>query len=251
MRVISRSSGHMSSGCKSGQFLNPLVIIGDDQPQYVIMMVNDTKVVYDYQYHEVLSAFTWFTTNNYVSCKFDAASLIRLPDLRNVYPTQPGAYMHDFIMRYCMRSVPPAADKNTVDHINWNIYDQRDVNFRWANMSEQNSNRDTRGDKKPPPEVLVEAGIAALPKHVRFDQSEQKFIIESHPQLRRERDQGIRRKACISGSKAKRLTLQQKYDDIIAKLANLDAIYYVGPELDFKLLRERLNQQFETIVTLG
>lgn len=64
---------------------------------------------------------------------------------------------------------------DTVDHINRVKYDNRQSNLRVADMSDQNSNRDTRCDKKPPPQELLDIGITELPRGIRWDFSEARF----------------------------------------------------------------------------
>lgn len=61
-----------------------------------------------------------------------------------------------------------------------------------------------------------------LPKFVRWDKTELKFIIEKHPQLIKEVDHGVRKKPVMSGSKSKTLSIVQKYKDILARLQLLD-----------------------------
>ena len=64
--------------------------------------------------------------------------------------------------------------------------------------SEQNSNRLQRSDKLLPCDELINIGVEQLPKHVRWDKTEQKFVIEKHPVLLEEVKNGLRNGTFIS-----------------------------------------------------
>jgi len=132
-------------------------------------------------------------------------------------------YMHSLISHY--NKIKDYDNENlSVDHINRIKFDNRVKNLRMATQGQQNSNRDTRSDKKPPCEELIALGINELPKYVRWDNTEKKFIIEKHPQLVKEVTQEIRKKPIMSGTKSSKLTIIQKYQDIIARLEELDEL---------------------------
>jgi hypothetical protein len=117
-----------------------------------------------------------------------------------------------------------------------------------ATQSEQNSNRHTRADKKPPCEEIQALGITELPKHVRWDKTEKKFIIEKHPVLLDEVQHGIRKKACMSGSKSVTLTILQKYQDILARLDDLNAQLPHDPAAsEFQALKATNKREYERI----
>jgi hypothetical protein len=107
--------------------------------------------------------------------------------------------LHEYIMGQ-------SPDKTlTIDHINWQKNDNRIENLRYATMSEQNSNRNTRNDKITPPTELTALGITKLPRYMRWDNSEKKFIVEIS-------------KKCISGTKSVKVTIINKFRDAIEKL---------------------------------
>jgi hypothetical protein len=112
----------------------------------------------------------------------------------------------------------------SIDHINEYKTDNRIINLRMATQGQQNSNRGTRSDKKPPPEELLNIGITEYPKYVglRSDCGEMKFVIEKHPVLMKEVANGIRKKPCLNGTKSRSLTLKEKFEDILTKLNELD-----------------------------
>ena len=133
----------------------------------------------------------------------------------------------------------------SVDHINREKNDNRVKNLRMATQSEQNSNRDTRSDKKPPCDELIKIGIIELPKYVRLDNSEKKFIIEKHPQLLHEVQEEKRKKAVMSGSKSAKLSITQKYQDILARLEELDKLF--RSDMEFENLRILLKKEYDGI----
>ena len=128
-----------------------------------------------------------------------------------------------------------------IDHINGFKFDNRRKNLRTATASD----RPTRSDKRPPCEELQQLGVKELPRYVRWDRSEAKFIIEKHPTLLNEVKNGIRKKACMSGSKSASLTITKKYEDILARLAELDDMFIVDE--DFKKLKKENTDEYLAI----
>lgn len=110
----------------------------------------------------------------------------------------------------------------SIDHINWFKLDNRVCNLRMATQAQQNSNRASRSDKEKPHNELIDIGVDDLPRHVRWDTSENKFIIEKHPVLLQEVEDGFRKKPALSGTKKQGLSIVEKYNDIIDKLNMLD-----------------------------
>jgi hypothetical protein len=94
--------------------------------------------------------------------------------------------------------------------------------------------------------MLIDNGIEELPRHVRWDNSEAKFVIEKHPILVQEVQQGKRKKAVMSGTKSKSLTVVQKYQDILARLQELDGA--LAPDNDgFTECRQINKREYEEI----
>jgi hypothetical protein len=136
----------------------------------------------------------------------------------------------------------------SVDHINWYKSDNRVENLRMATQSEQNSNRDTRRDKLPPHQTLIDACITELPRHVRWDKTEHKFVIEKHHVLLHLVDLGLRSKPTMSGTKKKSLSILEKYEDIVTRLAMLDAQDTNTERRAFREKRDVLKKEYEDIV---
>jgi HNH endonuclease len=135
----------------------------------------------------------------------------------------------------------------TVDHINCFKLDNRSRNLRIASQSEQNSNRPSRSDKQRPCHDLVQMGVQSLPKYVRWDKTEEKFVIENHPYLEAEVLSGIRKKACQSGSKSKKLNVVEKFQDILSRLQELDAKWVDKNKEKFDKLKLETSQEYLNI----
>jgi hypothetical protein len=188
---------------------------GNDN-KYVALIVNkdlEYPIVYDNICDEIILKYNWYI--HHMGYAFNATA----------------NYMH-----ICIAKNNKISDydneKLSVDHISREKLDNRIKNLRMATRGQQNSNRDTRSDKKPPSQELVEAGITELPKYIRWDKSEKKFVIDKHPHLVNEVTQGIRKRPEMSGTKSYKLTIIQKYQDILARLEEFDNEYLNNSELN-------------------
>jgi hypothetical protein len=190
----------------------------------LIIKGNSFPLVYDHCYDDEINKYIWFYRGNYAA-------------------NEKVNYQHQFIAH--LAQIPNFQNTNlSVDHINRIKIDNRVKNLRMATQSEQNSNRDTRSDKKMPNEELINAGITELPRYVRWDNSEKKFVVEKHPHLTQEVRDGKRKKAQVSGSKSAKLSLIEKYQDILARLEELDMNLY---DQDFKELIIANKKEYDDI----
>ena len=191
-------------GCSEFKF--KYYISRDGIDEYVALIVNNNlgqPILFDYKYDNDVSRHNWYI--HHMGYVFNHSA----------------KYMHQLISTEAQ--IPNFQNTNlSVDHIDRIKIDNRVKNLRMASQSEQNSNRDTRSDKKAPSEELTNAGISELPKYVRWDNSETKFVIDKHPQLIQEALGGKRKKAQMSGSKSSKLSIIEKYQDILARLEELD-----------------------------
>ena len=159
-------------------------------------------------------------------------------------------YMHNYIAK--LNNILKEEGSNmSIDHINEYKLDNRKENIRYVSQSEQNRNRKNRNDKENPCQDLIDIGIEELPRHVRWDKTEEKFVLEKHPYLLKEVEMGIRNKPVMSGSKSKKLSVIEKFGDIMARLKELDNKY--GTDDDtvdlevFKVTKEKLRREYEKI----
>lgn len=102
----------------------------------------------------------------------------------------------------------------------------------------------TRNDKKPPPDELVKAGILELPRFVRWENNENRFVIEHHPQLQND----IRSK--IVGKRNKKQSVLEKYDDILKELDDLDVQYYTDDEIRQQKEKKMISADYKKICQL-
>ena len=189
----------------------------------ILCEYDEFPIVYDAVYDSELATKNWYImSNGYASIK--------------------ETYMHHLV--YFKSNIKEV--NKSIDYINNYKLDNRIANLRMVSQGEQNSNRATRCDKKSPCQELQIAGITELPRHVRWDNSEQKFIIEKHPVLLEEVKNGLRKRACMSGSKSSTLTITQKYQDVLARLRDLDNKH--DPRVqEFKELKNRLSDEYLAI----
>lgn len=179
--------------------------ITNDNGETVCAMMWDLlggkPTVFDNEYDNELQKHTWsVTANGYMWNKHVG-------------------YMHSLVAKLSGMDVP---DGMSIDHINMYKLDNRRKNLRVATQSQQNSNREARSDKIPPCKELMDKGVMSLPKYVRWDNSESKFVIEKHPKLLQEVTEGKRKKPIMSGTKSKSVSTFEKYQDILARLEQLD-----------------------------
>jgi len=198
----------------------------EDNREYIVIWWQniDEMIVYDACMDRRLSAFNWhLNTAKYVCAHMDDTLI----------------YMHAYI-KYDIQNNAKFHGLS-VDHINTKPTDNRLANLRLATQAQQNSNRASRSDKEKPCQELIDAGVEELPKFVRWDKGECKFIIEKHPKLLKDVAQGLRKKAMVSGSKSTKLSVLEKYQDILARLKEL----YYDP--DFENKRNALIAEFHAI----
>jgi hypothetical protein len=88
----------------------------------------------------------------------------------------------------------------SIDHINRQPFDNRVSNLRIATNREQSENQKMRSNRHTPIDALQTIGITEYPRHIRYDGSEERFLIEnSHPELQytKKRMNGTRKGSII------------------------------------------------------
>ena len=128
-------------------------------------------------------------------------------------------YLHQAVMN--VHDEDLTSLQKTVDHINHDKLDNRRENLKFATMSEQNMNRDKIARRCDA--CLLPDGIPTLPKYVQYrtetlknDKVIDYFFIEGHPKLKKLK---ITSRPSIKSSK---VSIQDKYTDILTKLKELD-----------------------------
>ena len=148
-------------------------------------------------------------------------------------------YLHQYIMDVHFED--NSNMKKTIDHINHDKYDNRKENLRFANMSEQNSNRDKQKRQKnacPLPEGIQQSD---LPIYVCYnkrcydkekDSWREFFTIHWHPKLDKR----------WASSKSNNVSIKEKLDQAKLKLKHLnneitDIEYKKIVEPEYKLFK--------------
>ena len=187
-------------------------------------------IVYDKYNENLLDSYNWSYS------KQNGYAYTHIDEKENIS-------MHVLIMRDKTENV----DKTlSVDHINYFKTFNICENLRYAIQSEQNSNRDTRKDKLGPPKELIEIGITSLPKHIRYDNTEKKFVIErKHPGC-----QLVDASFNYSGSKSTNVSVIYKYYDILKKLDYLNKLVQTPEHSEFIEMQNKLYKEFQDISLL-
>ncbi len=153
--------------------------------------------------------------------------------------------MHKFVMKSQSEYIN-TPENTSIDHINYIKTFNVAENLRYATQDQQNSNRDTRKDKLPPPQELINIGITTLPKHIRYDKSEKKFIIErTHPGL-----EFIDKPFNYSGTKSCNVSIIYKYYDILKKVECLNKLVLTPEKVVFLEKQKNLYKEYQDITFL-
>lgn len=184
----------------------------------------ENPIVYDYEYDNVLSESNWYI-------------------MSIGYANNHEEYMHRLIAKLANFAI----NDYTIDHINEYKLDNRVKNLRIATQSQQNANRASRCDKVEPCKELKDIGIDELPRYVRWDRTEEKFVIDKHPWLLKEVKQELRKKATMSGSKSSKISIIEKYKDILARIKDLDQLNLNDTDQEFQKLKEENKKEYDDI----
>ncbi len=189
----------------------------DGEKVCALVISNHDPIIFDYKYKQSFCSKKWTFNSGYPSSKtFDKVE--RMDKIVLALNDQQG---------------------ENILHINGNKNDNRLCNLTFGDLDFKNG---VRRDKLPPCKELQDLGITELPKYVRWDGSELKFVIETHPTLKQEQAEGKRKRAIISGTKSVKFTIPEKYQDILTKLHELDVRY--NPMF---AKRHELMEQYDTI----
>jgi hypothetical protein len=218
----------------AGQYKNMYWKVKDSNNcKYYIIYINDnisTKISIE-DLDKILNFEdirpTWGISNDYIKTN------IRIDDKPTVI------YLHQYIMDVHFED--NTSMKKTVDHINRDKLDNRRENLRFANMSEQNSNRDKQKRQKNACELPEGIKQTDLPIYVCYnkrcynkenDSWREFFTIENYPNLDKP----------WATSKSNNVTIKDKLAQATLKIKHLnneitDKEYKKIVEPEYKLLK--------------
>lgn len=141
------------------------------------------------------------------------------PDYVKTNINQRVIYLHQYIMDVHFEDNTDM--KKTIDHVNRDKFDNRRENLRFANMSEQNLNKDKQ--KRQHNACLLPEGIKQtdLPKYVTYNKRcydkinnswREFFHIENHPKCSKG----------WSSSKSNKILIKDKLDQVLLKLKHIN-----------------------------
>ena len=202
-------------GCNAGEYRNMYWKVKDTENNIYYMMHINNEL---YTKFSVESKDTVLKYNNerptwYVHSSQYIASMFLKDDKKLTI------YLHQYIMDVHFEDNTNM--KKTIDHINRDKFDNRRENLRFANMSEQNLNKDKQ--KRQHNACSLPDGIkqSDLPKYVTYNKRcydkinnswREFFHIENHPKYNKG----------WSSSKSNKILIKDKLDQVLLKLKHIN-----------------------------
>lgn len=185
------------SGCINP---NEVYVVEHNDEKVCFMKVDDNVyTIIDYKHVDKIRQYAWYLHKHtgYI-CHTVSHSNEEMKGRNYVY-------LHQYVHMYCEGIECP--EKYSVDHVNRIKTDNRAKNLRSASQSLQNENRErVFANRQEPHDELKAIGITHYPKHLRYDNSQGRFLIEKHPGL-------PANKTCINGTRSG--SIINRYYDIV------------------------------------
>lgn len=182
-----------------------------DESYCFIELPHSKYSIIDKEYMNDVMKYNWIENNGYIKHTKRANE----KENDNTHTI----YLHFLIKKLQSGDDNFAIEKHvtSVDHINRQPFDNRVSNLRIASNSEQNDNQKMRSDKSDTTlDELQQVGITEYPRHIRYDKTQKRFLIENHPELKL-REGDYKR---VNGTRKK--TIIERYLDVLG----------IGYELD-------------------
>jgi len=143
----------------------------------MMKVAEEAYTMIDFQYINKIRQYKWslHKQTGYICHSVNQTSAKEVGNINRIY-------LHQYVLKYCTGESCP--DDCSIDHFNRVKVDNRVVNLRYATQSLQNENRvRVFSNRQEPPDELKDIGITEYPKHVRYDTTQARFLIEKHPML--------------------------------------------------------------------
>ena len=195
--------------------LNNYYIVRDVNSRLYVAMhiVNGKFAIYDHEYHDVVSKFSWNPNNGYACAVLRREHLEKFPDLADVFEIDRMLYMHALIKKYCMKQCD---EEGVIHHVNGRMRDNRKENLIWVSANQHRALLKPAGKLYKPP-VELRGKCPVLPEFCKWINAKKAFRLEGHPACFAAVERGEIKHKYIESLKGNKHGIESKYMDFMQK----------------------------------